>query len=99
MIDSSYQGANKLSVLLFENENDRSVHRKYYLPNVEIKDYNIMFDGKKTFNQPVKNNVGTYDHIRKIATGQRDDYTTGCLSDYSYFNNYYKMIATDLRKQ
>ena len=41
----------------------------------------------------------TYDHIRKIATGQGDDYTTGCLSDYNCFNNYYKMIATDLRKQ
>ena len=41
----------------------------------------------------------THDNIQKIATGQRDDYTTGCLLDYSYFNNYYKMIATDLRKQ
>ena len=41
----------------------------------------------------------TYDKIRKIATGQGDDYTTGCLLDYNYFNNYYKMIAIDLSKQ
>ena len=41
----------------------------------------------------------TYDNIRKIATGQGDDYTTGCLLDYNYFNNYYKMIAVDLSKQ
>ena len=40
----------------------------------------------------------TYDNIRKIATGQGDDCTTGCLLDYNYFNNYNKMIATDLSK-
>ena len=51
------------------------------------------------FDQPVKNNLITYDNIRKIATGQGDDYTTGCLLDYNYFNNYYKMIAIDLSKQ
>ena len=38
----------------------------------------------------------TYDNIRKIATGQGDDYTTGCLLDYNYFNKHFKMIATDL---
>ena len=41
----------------------------------------------------------TYDDIRKIAIGQEDDYTTGCLLDYNYFKKYYKMIATDLSKQ
>ena len=57
-----------------------------------------MIDGRSFFNQPVKNNVITY-NIRKITTGQGDDYTTGCLLDYNYFNNYYKMIAIDLSKQ
>ena len=46
-----------------------------------------------------KSNFRTNDNIRKIATGQRDDYTTGCLLDCGYFNNYYKMIAIDLSKQ
>ena len=41
----------------------------------------------------------TYENIRKIATGQGDDYTTGCLLDYIYFKNYYKMIVVDLSKQ
>ena len=41
----------------------------------------------------------TYKNIRKITIGQGDDYTTGCLLDYSYFKNYYKIIATDLSKQ
>ena len=58
-----------------------------------------MIDGLKFFDQPVKNNLRTYDNIPKIATGQGDDYTTGCLLDYPYFKNYYKMIPIDLSKQ
>ena len=51
------------------------------------------------FDQPVKNNEVTYEDIGKNATGQGDDYTTGCLLDYIYFKKYYKMIAVDLSKQ
>ena len=58
-----------------------------------------MIDGKSVFDQPIKNNKITYENIRKIATGQGDDYTTGCLLDYVYFKKYYKMIAIDLSKQ
>ena len=58
-----------------------------------------MIDGKNFFDQPVKNNKITFGNIRKLATGQRDDYTTGCLLDYIYFKNYQKMIAIDLSKQ
>ena len=53
----------------------------------------------KFFDQPVKNNLKTYDNIRKITTSQRDDYTTGSVQDYNYFNKYYKIIAIDLSKQ
>ena len=49
------------------------------------------------YDQPIKNNKVTYENIRNIATGQGDDYTTGCLLDYTYFKNYYKMIVVDLR--
>ena len=45
-----------------------------------------MIDGKDFFDQPVNSDMRTYDNIRKIATGQRDDYTTGSLSNYNYFN-------------
>ena len=58
-----------------------------------------MIDGQNFSDQPVKNNLITYDNIRKIATGQGDDYATGCLLDYNYFDNYYKMIAIDLSEQ
>ena len=77
------QGVNRLFVLSFENESDRKVHTGYYLPKVEIKNYNVMIDGKNVFDQPVKSDMRTYDNIRKIATGQVDDYTTGCLLDYN----------------
>ena len=41
----------------------------------------------------------TYENIRKITVGRGDDYTTGCLLDYTYFKKYYKMIAIYLSKQ
>ena len=58
-----------------------------------------MVDAKKNFDQPIKNDKITYENIGKTATGQGDDYKTGCLLDYAYFKNYYKMIAIDLSKQ
>ena len=99
LINPSFQGVNRLFVLSFENENGRTSHSAYYLPKVEIKDYNVMIDGKSIFDQPINSMNKTYENVRKIATGQGDDYTTGCLLDYSYFKDHYKMIATDLSKQ
>ena len=58
-----------------------------------------MIDGQNIFDQPVKNNKITYENIRKIATGQEDDYAAGCILDYAYFRDNYKMIAVDLGKQ
>ena len=99
LVEPSFQGVNRLLVLALENDAQRTSSKRYYLLNVEIKDYNVMIDGKNFFDQPVKNNKVTYGNIRKIATGQGDDYTTGCLLDYIYFKNYCKMIAVNLSKQ
>ena len=99
LIEPSFQGVNRLFVLAFENDDDRTNFDEYYLPTVEIKDYNIMINVENLFDQPIKNNKVTYENIRKIATGQGDDYTTGCLLDYPYFTDTYKMIAVDLRKE
>ena len=85
--------------MIFEDDDQRISNKRYYLPNVEIKDCNVMIDGKNFFDQPVKNTKLTYENIRKITTGQGDDYTTGCLLDHSYFKDHYKMIAIDLSKQ
>ena len=58
-----------------------------------------MINGENFFDQPIRDNNVTYENIRKIATRQGDDYTTGCLLDYPYFKDNYKMIAVDLSKQ
>ena len=99
LVEPSFKGVNRLFVLAFENDDDRTSRDEYYLPAVEIKDYNIVINGENVFDQPIKNNKVTYNNIRKIATGQGDDYTTGCLLDYPYFANTYKVIAVDLSKQ
>ena len=58
-----------------------------------------MIDGKNVFDQPINSSLKAYEKIRRIATSQGDDYTTGCLLDYSYFKEDYRMIAIDLSKQ
>ena len=99
LVEPSFQGINRLFVLALEGDTQRTSHSGYYLSNVEIKDYNIMINGENFFDQPIKNNKVTYENIRKIATGQGDDYTTGCLLDCSYFADTYKMTTVDLSKQ
>ena len=90
LIEPSFQGVNRLFVLAFENDAQRTSNKRYYIPNVEIKDCNVMIGGKKCFDQPIKNN--------KVTNGQGNDYITDCLLDYTYFKKYYKMIAIDLSK-
>ena len=58
-----------------------------------------MIDGRNFFDQPINSMSKIYENIRKIATGKGDHYTTGCLLDYPYFKENYKMIATDLSRQ
>ena len=98
-VEPNFQGINRLFVLAFENDTQRTSHADYYLPNVEIRNYNVMINGENAFDQPIKNNKVTYENIRKIATGQGVDYTTGCVLDYPYFKDNYKMIAVDLSKE
>ena len=59
---------------------------------MEIKDYNVKIDGKNVFDHTINNDTKTCDNIRKIATGQVDDYTTGCLLDYPYFKEIVKWL-------
>ena len=76
-LDASFQGANRLFVLAFDTTNngdnkvERNSHRKYFLPRVNITNYNVLTDGRNFYDQPIN-------EIRKIATGKGDDYTTGC---------------------
>ena len=92
MVEPSFKGVNRRFVLAFEHDAQRTSHSGCYLPNVELKDYNVMIYGENFFDQLVKDNKVTYEKIRKVVTGQEDEYTTGCLLDYPYFKDSYKMI-------
>ena len=73
LIEPSFQGINRLFVLAFENDAQATSSKGYYLPNVEIKHYNVVINGENFFDQPIKDNKVTYENIRKIATGRGDD--------------------------
>ena len=97
LIDPTFTKVNRLFVLSFENEEDRTSFSKYYVPKVEIKDFNVLIDGKSFFDVPVKNKEEAYEKIMSIS--KNNDYTTGNLLDYEYFSKHYKLIEIDLSKQ
>ena len=76
---------------------NRDSFSDYYVQNVEIKDFNVLIDGKSFFDLPVKNEEEAYEKIIKISNN--NDYTTGNLLDFGYFKKKYKLIAIDLSKQ
>ena len=83
-------------VLSFGNENDRTSFSRY-VPNVEIKDFNVLIDGKSFFDIPINNNEETYKQI--IEMGRNNEYKTGNLLDFEYFSKHCKLIVIDLSKQ
>ena len=104
LLDSSWQGVKRLFVLAYNNTagNDQvfvDSSQKYLLPRVKIDNYNIEIDERNFYDQPINNSIKQYVEVRKISTGQGDNYTTGCLLDYSYFRKYYRLLAADLSKQ
>ena len=103
--DASFQGVNRLFVLAFDNTNngankvERDNPRKYFLPRVNISNYNVLIDGRNFYDQPINDQIKKYDEIGKIATGKGEDYTTGCLIDFDYFKRHYQLIVCDLSKK
>ena len=81
------------------NRVQRDSHRKYFLPRVDITNYNVLIDSRNFYDQPINDGIRKYGEIRKIATGKGDDYTTGCLLDYQYFKVHYQLISVDVSKQ
>ena len=88
--DNTNNGYNKVEI---------NSHRKYFLPSVDITNYNVLINGRNFYDQPVSDQIKKYGGIRKIATRKGDDYTNGCLLDYQYIKDHYQLIAVDLSKQ
>ena len=100
LIDPSYTDVNRLFILSFARNaegDNRDSFSHYYVPNVEIKDFNVLADGKRFFDLPLKNEEEAYEKI--IDMSNNNDYTTGNLLDFTYFKENYKLIAIDLSKQ
>ena len=91
LIDTTFNKVNRLFVLRVENEDNRTSCSKCFTPSVEIKDFNVLVDGKRFFDVPVKNKEEARKKI--IEMSKNNDYTTGNLLDYDYFSNHYKLIA------
>ena len=66
---------------------------------MKIENYNIEIDDRNFYDQPINDSIKQNDEIRKISTGQGDDYRTGCLLDFAYFKNDFRLITADLSKQ
>ena len=104
LLDASYQGVKRLFVLAYDNNAGddlvtTNTHRRYFLPRIKIKNYNIEIDGRNFYDQSINDSIKQPDEVRKISKGQGDDYTTGCLLDFAYFKKNYRLIAADLSKQ
>ena len=78
---------------------NRNNRRKYYLPRIDFKKYNVIIDGRNFYDNPIESDIEKYRELKKVMTGKGEDYTTGSLLDYDYFKKHYKLIAVDLSKQ
>ena len=101
LIVPSWQVINRLFVLAYLNDVTSTInsHRKYFLPRAKLENYNIEIDRRNFYDQPINDLTKQYDEVRKISTGQGNDCTTGCLLDFTYFKNIFKLIAADLSKK
>ena len=97
LIDPAFTNVNRLFVLAYQNADDRQSYSQFYLPNVMVKDYNVIIDKLAFFDLPIKTEEEAYEEIIDIS--RNNEFTTGNLLDYDYFKKYYKLIAIDLSKQ
>ena len=97
LIDPTFTNVNRLFVLAYQNADDRQSFSQFYLPNVMVKDYNVIIDKLAFFNLPIKTEEEAYEKIIDIS--RNNEYITGNLLDYDYFKKYYKLITIDLSKQ
>ena len=97
LIDPTFTNVNKLFVLAYQTADDRQSFSQFYLPNVMVKDYNVIIDKLVFFDLPVKTEEEAYEKIIDITIN--NEFTTGNSSDYDYFKKHYKLIAIDSSKQ
>ena len=100
-LDPSFQGVNRLFFLAYnraDGKPTRNGQRKYYLPRNSLNKYNVIIDGTNFCDNPIESGIEIYRELKKVMIGKGEDYTTGSLLDYNYFDKHYKLVAVDLSK-
>ena len=100
-LDPSLQGVNRLFVMAYNKaygQPTRNGQRKYYLSRISLNKY-VIIDGRNFYDNPIESDIQKYRELKKVMIGKEEDYTTGSLLDYNYFDIHYKLVAVDLSKQ
>ena len=83
----------------FQSQPTINGQRKYYLPRIDSEKYNVIIDGRNFYDNPIESGIEKYRELKKVMIGKGEDYTTGSLLDFNYFDKHYKLVAVDLSKQ
>ena len=100
-LESQFVGINRLFVLVYSNQENnakRYKSQRYYLPKGVTKKYNVIIKGRSFYDQPIHSGIKRYKELKKLTTDQDENYTTGCLLDYDFIKNNYRLIAGDLKR-
>ena len=101
-LDPSLQGVNRLFVMAYNRENGqptRNGQQKYYLPRIDLEKYNVIIVGRNFYDNPIEIDIEKYRELKNVMIGKGEDYTTGYLLDFNYFDKHNKLVAVDLSKQ
>ena len=81
-------------VILLEMGNKNIIYQR-----IDFKKYNVVIDGRNFYDFPIENDIEKYRELQKVMIGKGEDYTTGSLLDFNYFDKHYKLVAVHLSKQ
>ena len=101
-LNPCFQGVNRLFVMAYNRANGqptRNGQQKYYLPRIDLEKYNVIVDGRNFYDNPIESDIEKYRELKKVMIGKGEDYTTGSLLDFNYFDKHYKLVSVDLSKQ
>ena len=101
-LDPSFQGVNRLFVTVYnrvDGQPNRDDQRKCYLPRIDLNKYNVIFDWRNFYDNPIESDIEKYRELKKVMIGKGEDYTTGSLLDFDYFKKHYKLVVVDLNKK
>ena len=101
-LESNFVGVKRHFVLVYSNQDDNariSKARRYYLTKVIVKTYNVIINRINFYEQATDSDIKSYKEIKRLTTGQGEDYSTGCLLNYDFIKNHYRLMAVDLSRQ